>query len=605
MPESDTPTTNDGREREDLSGSTPLSKRPPLLIPRPRRIECDLAALVEIHRISPVGVDDGQVPPGGYRLSIDADGVRIASADDAGARAGQATLSQLRTQYPDALPHLRIEDHPALPNRGVMLDVSRTRVPSNAELRRSVEQFAGLKLNHLQLYTEHAFAYTGVDAAQAVWGGTDPITPDEIRELDAHARSNGVELAANQNCFGHLARWLKHDAFVHLAETQSDWSFLGMPRTGPFSLCPTDTRSIGFVEGLLDELLPCFESSLVNIGCDETYDVGQGRSAGAVAARGKGEVYGRFVAQICDSVLARNHRPMMWGDIAHEHPEVVGMLPRQTIGLVWGYEPSSDFASMGRVWHEAGCAWWVCPGTSSWRSYTGRSAERRANIRRAAREGVDGGAQGLLVTDWGDVGHPQAWPVALMGIAEAADAAWTGEERHADFLDAVSLQVFGDRSLRTARWLESLGDADKPLRDLSGVRTDPGTPARGTPAPLANSTAMFTELHTPPMPLHLPDAVELWAQARQRVSALLESVPNGAGQLVEAECEHAARCALFACDVAVFRRGGGGAIAVLADRMDERIAEHRRLWLIRSRLGGLDESVAFWESIEIEKPSED
>lgn len=581
------------------TGNRPLIERMPLLVPRPVRTDVDLRSRLDPKDVPVREAVCSTVPPGGYGLTVSDDGVGLSFADEAGRRAARATLGQLAVQYGASFPRVQIEDHPALPGRGVMLDVSRTRVPRNQELRLFVEQMAGLKLNHLQLYTEHAFAYKG---AEAIWGGTDPISPDEARALDDHAHVHGVELVPNQNCFGHLGRWLRNDAFTHLAETQGDWSFLGMPRRGPFSLCPTDGGSIGFVEGLLGQLLPCFRATQVNIGCDETYDVGQGRSAAAVADQGKGEVYGRFVAQICRFVVENGHRPMMWGDIANEHPGVVGLLPPETVGMVWGYEPTSDFADLGRVWRESGRAWWACPGTSSWRSFTGRSAERQANVRRAVREGVSGGAQGVLVTDWGDVGHPQMWPVAMLGIAETADAAWTGADRHPDFLDAVSLQVFGDRSLKTARWIEALGDTDKPLRDTSGVRADPNTPAA-----LANATAMFTELHTPPMPLHLPEALPFWVETRGRVLELLLAIPHGAGPLVQSELQHAAQCALFACDVAIYRRQPATEdpriVRRLRERLGELIAEHRERWLVRSREGGLDESVKFWETIEIDRPS--
>ena len=41
-----------------------------------------------------------------------------------------------------------------------------------------------------------------------------------------------------------------------------------------FSLNPTDPRSLEFIEGLYDQLLPCFTSRLFNVGCDETFDIG-------------------------------------------------------------------------------------------------------------------------------------------------------------------------------------------------------------------------------------------------------------------------------------------------------------------------------------------
>ncbi|MFG0305384.1 MAG: family 20 glycosylhydrolase [Phycisphaerales bacterium JB040] len=575
--------------------STPEPPRPPdqaapLLIPRPRSVALDTA-----RRHAPGGrpivTRSPDLPPSGYRLSIDPARVVVLAGDGAGERAANATLHQLARQYGQALPTGTIEDAPALAGRGVMLDVSRCRVPTMAEFGRLIESFASLKLNHLQCYTEHAFAYT---FAEPVWRGCDPITPDEARTLDRLCAQHAIELVPNQNCFGHLKRWLEHPEFARLAETHGDWTFLGMPRSGPFSLCPTDPDSLSFVERLLGELLPHFSSRQVNIGCDETHDVGQGRSAEAVRAHGRAEVYRRFVSKVCRHVLESGRTPMVWGDIAGEHPEVVGALPEGAVGLCWGYEPASDFRSMSAPWRDAGHPWWACPGTSSWRSFTGRSSERRANIRRAARQGVAGGAAGLLVTDWGDLGHHQVWPVALLAIAEAADAAWTGDERHETFLDAASLQVFGDESLAIGRWLEQLGDADAPIRAVAGVRTQPDTPAR-----LANAGALFTELHPPPARFHLPVDPAPWLETLRRLESLASSIPTGAGELLERECRHALAQAMFGARVALHRRGADSGLSAdaLRDERDALIQEHRGLWLERSRPGGLDESCAFWEAV--------
>ena len=198
---------------------------------------------------------------------------------------------------------------------------------------------------------------------------------------------------------------------------------------------------------------------------------------------------------------------MFWSDIAREHPEVLGMLPPTAHALAWGYEPGHPFAEEGAIHRAQGRPWWVCPGTSSWRTFTGRSTERRANIREAASAGVGGGAEGLLVTDWGDVGHRQVWPVALLGIAEAADAAWTGAERADGFLEAVSLHAFGDASGAVAPWLEALGHADEPIRAIAGPPSPDGHATR-----LLNASALFTELHPPPLELALPDEPGPWLE---------------------------------------------------------------------------------------------
>ena len=64
----------------------------------------------------------------GYQLHLDSDRILVVFADQAGRRHAHATLAQLRSLFINgALPCLHIEDAPAIPVRGVMLDVSRDR----------------------------------------------------------------------------------------------------------------------------------------------------------------------------------------------------------------------------------------------------------------------------------------------------------------------------------------------------------------------------------------------------------------------------------------------------------------------------------------------
>jgi hypothetical protein len=102
------------------------------LLPRPRLLTrrdgtCSTAA---VHTT----IDSSAAPRQGYRLTIAPGGVAIVAADAAGAFYAHQTLAQIRRQFPAALPCLEIEDSPDFPVRGVMLDISRDKVPTMATL---------------------------------------------------------------------------------------------------------------------------------------------------------------------------------------------------------------------------------------------------------------------------------------------------------------------------------------------------------------------------------------------------------------------------------------------------------------------------------------
>ncbi|HZW11129.1 MAG TPA: family 20 glycosylhydrolase [Phycisphaerales bacterium] len=603
--------------------TAPLTSLPPLLLPRPAEISFDISSA------RPLGADaavtiapDPSLPhPQAYRLTIapDAPRVRIAHRSEAGLRHALATIAQLRVQYGDHLPALEILDYPAVDTRAVMLDVSRDRIPTMAEFARLIPEFAALKLNHLQLYTEHTFAYGG---HKEVWEGWEPITPDELAQIHAWCAGAGIELAANQNCFGHLGQWLRQPRYADLAETHGEWVFDCFKRSGPFSLCPVDAGSIEFVRDLLGQLLPLFPERglssgpvpLANVGCDETYDVGQGRSRREVERRGKAAVYFDFVEQVFDVVRGHGKRPMFWADVALSHPESVDRIPGDAVALAWGYEADADFDRWCQTLCGAGKTAWVCPGTSSWRSIVGRTSTRRANLLAAAEAAAKYNLPGYMVTDWGDAGHQQVWPVALVAIAEAADRAWNAGRPGDPDPHAISLHCFGDRSLAIASWLDELGDVDLPLHAHCGRDWFEG---RGNP--VKNASALFADLsepwnsnaigRDPDDPKILAAELTEWSEVMNRLPPLRDRMPTNLAPQLRAELDHTWGRATFASLRAVCRRVArlqrltGAAQPLFASSESVKpligdlagiIATHTALWLARSRPGkGLEHSLSY------------
>lgn len=523
--------------------------------------------------------------------------VRLAALDSAGLRQGLTTLRQLVTQFGHELPALTIADAPAFVTRGVMLDISRCKVPTLDQLKRVVDLLSRLKLNHLQLYTEHTFAYRG---HEEVWADASPMTSDEVRELDGYAQLRGVELAANQNCFGHLASWLRRPRYQPLAEIEGDgvWKFMQWERRGPFSLCPIEPGSEGLVLDLLGQLLPNFRSSLVNIGCDETFDVGWGRSREETARRAaerfggdqdraRADLFFDFVVKIAAAVHEHGKRPMMWADIAMHHPDMLARLPKDMIGLAWGYEPDAKFRDECRHLASHGLEAWVCPGTSTWRSITGRTAEGRGNLLAAAA--CADAASGYLVCDWGDVGHMQQWPLSMVRLADAAEAAWNGPRAQLDAGHdaAASLHVLGDGGRALGAWLNALGDVDLELRTRCKVR---------------NATAIFNDLFPPipPKPGHryLTDApAEEWERVQERLAGLQTTRPAVGDKIVSEELDHTLAMAHLAIEHGLSCRRTADGLrprpedrARLLSAAEPALAELRRLWVVRNRPGGLEEA---------------
>ena len=82
-----------------------------------------------------------------HSLKITPNGVSITSSSESGLFRGLSTLSQMLRQAKSSIRCCEIKDAPDFANRGVMLDVSRCKVPTLTTLKTLIEQFADLKYN--------------------------------------------------------------------------------------------------------------------------------------------------------------------------------------------------------------------------------------------------------------------------------------------------------------------------------------------------------------------------------------------------------------------------------------------------------------------------
>jgi hypothetical protein len=419
---------------------------------------------------------------------------------------------------------LSLYDWPSLAHRGVMLDISRGKVPTLETLKLMIDHLSLYKLNVLQLYTEHTFRSPHHPRIGEDCGS---LTSEDILALDDYAHRRHVELMPNLQSFGHRSHTLNTPGYTHLAESDA----------ARWSLCPVDEGTYALLEDLYDDLLPAFRSRILNVDCDETWDLGKGRSAEAVAERGVGRVYLEHIMRLYE--LAKQHgcRIQLWGDILLHHPELVSELPEDVILLDWHYQASDDYPSV-RTFAQSGRAFWVCPGTSSWNALFPRIENANVNIRTLARLGREHGAEGLLNTDWGDHGHYQPLGLSWYGYAYGAEQSWTGgATEDADFEMCFGPLFFGASG---ARVVES-------ITRLAALNALPGMARRNA----SNSIyALLDEPLVGEMVDQIPPETleEIVGVCRDAQQALRAALPQSRSPLTIEEMIHAADMMAYAAD---------------------------------------------------------
>ncbi len=527
----------------------------------------------------------------GYDILISPSGITIEAQDEAGIFYACCTLIQIIQYLADhgrnspvrALPGIHVSDWPDFPNRGVMLDVSRDKVPTMETLYDLVDLLASWKINQLQLYTEHTFAYL---KHPQVWADASPFTGEEIIALDAYCLERHIELVPNQNSFGHMERWLKHPQYKHLAELPDGIDPTWAITESSASLCPLDPESLQLVSGLYDELLPHFSSRQLNVGCDETFDLGLGRSKTECASIGIGQVYLDFLRKIYAEVSRRNHKMQYSGDIILAHPEVLLVLPRDSIALEWGYEAGHPFDEHGGILADAGLPFYVCPGTSSWNSIAGRTDNCLENLANAARSGLKHGAQGYLITDWGDNGHWQTLPVSYLGLAAGAAYSWCYQSnQEMDARDVLNRFALRDSDNKLGSMAYNLGNVYRCVgiepENYSALFYLLQHPIQEWKDYLQPETAL--EVFTNTMEVINEEALSLESASTIRGDKLLL---HREFQLTIDLLRHACMRGMYAFGSKEYKK------SQLCDDLDAIISEFKSTWLTRNRPGGLKDSLA-------------
>lgn len=400
--------------------------------------------------------DESIEHPEGYRLTIAADGIEIVAAGDAGAYYGVQTLRDLIAAGGATLAGARIDDWPDFARRGVYHDCARGKVPTVETVKALVERLARWKINELQLYIENTFRFRG---HPKIGRGFSPLTAEEVLELQEHCKLHHVRLVGSLASFGHMEKILALPAYRHLGELPGTHGY-----PGGTTLCPTDPGAIELMTNLFGEFLPLFEATDFNICCDETWELGKGRSKARADRIGVGRVYLEFLLKLHGLCETHGKRTNAWADIVLQHPELLAELPGEIVMLNWDYGAHGKRIPRSKEIVKADLPLVVCPGTSSWQRHATGLANAIANVSSFAAEGRRCRADGLLNTDWGDCGHRNLLGVSLHGFAHGAAHAWAGrgvDDRR--FTETFCARVFGDRNGRLAAAVRAAGSTHQTL----------------------------------------------------------------------------------------------------------------------------------------------
>jgi len=412
-----------------------------------KSISQDMASAAVKTLPAPVSVPGGNIASCGaaeqsYRLSVSSKAIKIEGGGTSGLYYGIQTLRQLVRNFASDIPCMEIEDYPSLEARGFSHDTTRGRVPGLETLKELADRLSFYKINQLQLYIEHSFAFR---RHSEIWTDSDPLTAEEILELDEYCRKRCIELVPSLSSFGHLYHALISHSFRHLNEYDNipEKPFMWTDRMSHYTLDASNPESLEFVKEMTDEFIPLFSSDKFNICCDETFDLGMGKNRALVDDIGRGKLYLYFIKGLAEHLKSHRKKVMLWGDMLLEYPEIIGELPGNVTILNWNYNADAPEDAFRQI-AEAGFKQYVCPGVHGWNKMINDIGTATRNITALAGYAEKYHAAGMLVTDWGDFGHINLLAGSVPGAIYGAGVSWNTGRQPTD--EEISKIEYSDSS---------------------------------------------------------------------------------------------------------------------------------------------------------------
>jgi N-acetyl-beta-hexosaminidase len=297
----------------------------------------------------------------GYAITVGKAGIVVSARTVRGAFNGSVTVWQLLTQpgwrkgTAARIAYGTIEDHPRFAWRALLLDSSR-HYQSAGEIKQLIDWMSLDKLNVLvwhitddqgwrlpvpnypELTTTGACREAiGNDAD--VSGGRDKpyckaYTAAEISDIVRYAAERNVEIVPEIDLPGHSQAAIATYPWLGVTgKRPAVWTDWGV---SPWLLNP-NTKTLGFVNDVMDEVMRLFPSHYVSYGGDEA-DKQQWNASPDVQAQMKAlklanmdELQGWFMQQVANYLVAHGRTPVGWDD----EVDAGVALPREQLVMSW------------------------------------------------------------------------------------------------------------------------------------------------------------------------------------------------------------------------------------------------------------------------------
>lgn len=212
--------------------------------------------------------------------------------------------------------------------------------------------YGNLNVLHWHLTDDHAWRIESKKFPQLHESSGQYYTQEEIREIIDYAKERGIDVIPEIDMPGHnLALLSVFPEYSCKGETVTPAKARGVYKT---ILCAGKDETYAFVEELLEEMIPLFDSKYFHIGGDEApkdewkecpHCNGKMKELGITSYE---DLQGYFSSRVCDVLKKHGKTPIVWNDAL-----LANNLPEDVVVQYWTIDYAkemSNFVDKGGKW---------------------------------------------------------------------------------------------------------------------------------------------------------------------------------------------------------------------------------------------------------------
>ncbi len=287
---------------------------------------------------------------------------------------------------------------------GLMFDCSRNAVLNVETVKKYIDLSKKLKFNTLMLYTEDTYEVNNQPYFGYLRGR---YSKRELKEIDAYAIKNGIELIPCIQTLAHLnsiVRWKEYQDYTDIDDI----------------LLAGDEHTYKLIEDIFATLEECFTSRKVNIGMDEAHLVGLGKYLDKHGYQDRFDILLNHLKKVDEIAQKHGFEPLMWSDMFFRlansgnyyaenitfDKKVIDMVPKDVGLIYWEYSAtdSKHYDNMFKAHKQFNNETWFAGGLWCWNGFAPRNNFTIETLKACMPSVAENGIENVIFTLWGDDG---------------------------------------------------------------------------------------------------------------------------------------------------------------------------------------------------------